>query len=234
VLLGTTSSSFALFNILCLSTSRKDMQCCREISRFSCFAGLLGILQVAAQQACFSLIMFLFLIFFPRESPTSSNHDASSAPTWRTALLVVLTCGIHYTVLLLTSAILLLWWPEALSRWATGLGVCAAILACIQYLPQLRTTWKLGNVMSLSIPMMCIQTPGSFLFAASLAVRLGWEGASTWGVYVLTGLLQGCLLAMGITFEVRDRRKQKQLERQRRGSNANGGGIADERTALLG
>jgi len=56
VLLGTTSSSFALFNILCLPTSQKDIACCSEISRFACLSALLGIAQVAVQQACFSLM----------------------------------------------------------------------------------------------------------------------------------------------------------------------------------
>jgi len=56
VLLGTTSSSFALFNILCLPASQRDIACCREISRFACFSALLGIAQVAVQQACFSFM----------------------------------------------------------------------------------------------------------------------------------------------------------------------------------
>jgi hypothetical protein len=56
VLLGTTSSSFALFNILCLPTSQRDIACCREVSRFACFSALLGIAQVAVQQACFSFM----------------------------------------------------------------------------------------------------------------------------------------------------------------------------------
>ncbi len=56
--------------------------------------------------------------------------------------------------------------------------------------------------------MMCIQTPGSFVWVGSLAARFGWEGWSTWGIYLVTGVLQGCLLVMGITFELRDRRKK--------------------------
>lgn len=98
--------------------------------------------------------------------------------------------------------------------------------------------------MSLSIPMMCIQTPGSFVFAASLALRLGAEGWSAWGVYIVTGILQGCLLLMGLKFEIRDMRERKRLAVLARGSNgeeeedegeflrqANG---ANERTTLLG
>ena len=57
--------------------------------------------------------------------------------------------------------------------------------------------------------MMCIQTPGSYVWAGSLAARLGWAGWSTWGLFLVTGLLQGTVLAMGIYFELRNRdRKQ--------------------------
>jgi len=81
----------------------------------------------------------------------------------------------------------------------------ATALAGIQYLPQIWMTWHLGHVGSLSIPMMLIQTPGSFVWSGSLAVRLGIEGWSTWGVFLVTGCLQGCLLVMGICFEVKAR-----------------------------
>lgn len=82
----------------------------------------------------------------------------------------------------------------------------AASLAAIQYLPQIWTTFTLKHVGSLSIPMMLIQTPGGFLFAGSLASRLGVEGWSTWGVYLVTGTLQGCLLGMGIYYEFQARK----------------------------
>jgi uncharacterized protein with PQ loop repeat len=56
VLLGTTSSTFAIFNILTLPTSQADIRCCSVISRFACLAGLLGIAQITVQWGCFSLM----------------------------------------------------------------------------------------------------------------------------------------------------------------------------------
>lgn len=88
----------------------------------------------------------------------------------------------------------------------------ATVLAGIQYLPQIWMTWNLGDVGSLSIPMMLIQTPGSFVWSGSLAARLGLAGWSTWGVFLVTGCLQGCLLVMGICFEVKARRERRQDE----------------------
>lgn len=91
--------------------------------------------------------------------------------------------------------------PSSLQAWANFLGILAAILSSIQYFPQIYTTLRLRCVGSLSIPMMCIQTPGSLVFAGSLAARLGKEGWSTWGVFVVTAFLQGTLLLMAMYFE---------------------------------
>jgi hypothetical protein len=105
--------------------------------------------------------------------------------------------------------------PNLAQSWANFLGIASAALASIQYFPQIYTTFSLKRVGSLSIPMMCIQTPGSFIWAASLAARYGAEGWSTWGVYVFTGCLQGVLLGMGIHFEVARRRKEREELKQR-------------------
>jgi len=59
---------------------------------------------------------------------------------------------------------------------------------------------------------MLIQTPGSFVFAASLAARLGSEGWASWGVFVITGCLQGSLLVMAICFEIKARKDVDGLE----------------------
>jgi hypothetical protein len=70
--------------------------------------------------------------------------------------------------------------------------------------------------------MMCIQTPGSFVWAGSLAARVGWEGWSTWGVYVVTGILQGCVLSLGIYYELKSRRLAKERNMQDDGVIDNG------------
>lgn len=108
-----------------------------------------------------------------------------------------------------------------MQAWANFLGIMAAILASIQYLPQIHTTWRLRCVGSLSIPMMCLQTPGGYVWAASLAARLGKEGWSTWGVYIVTASLQGIVLAMAIYFEYINP-KEKKTHHHGEGAAANG------------
>ena len=117
-------------------------------------------------------------------------------------------CIVHGLVIGILNIVVLNKSPEHLQAYANTLGLFATLLAAVQYLPQIYTTYNLKAVGSLSIPMMCIQTPGSYVWAASLAARLGWAGWSTWGLFLVTGALQGTVLGMGIYFEVRSRGKK--------------------------
>ena len=174
--------------------------------------------------------LLLFLIFFPRNevpSALDSDEDTPSSdtplakpkealgPSYRTALVVVAVCVLHAALTAILSFFFIYAAPQRAQSWANFLGIFSTVLASIQYFPQIYTTFMLKRVGSLSIPMMCIQTPGSFVWAGSLAARLGPEGWSAWGVYLVTGCLQGCLLTMGIYFEVVRRRREKDNLRSR-------------------
>lgn len=144
------------------------------------------------------------MIYFPRATSLTdpvTSVSATNGPTYRTALAVTAICLIHALATVIISAAFALRQPAALPAWGNFLGILAAILASIQYFPQIYTTLRLRCVGSLSIPMMCIQTPGALVWAASLAAREGIEGWSIWGVLVVTACLQGTLLVMAIYFE---------------------------------
>lgn len=206
VLLGTLSSLMALANILVLPTSQHDMQCCRQISGAACAAALLGVVQISVQWVCFTGIWALFLIYFPRKAfdHPEAPHTPDQ-PNKRDAVTVGIVSVLATVVIGIVSTGLLVRAPGLLLAWANTLGIVASILATIQYVPQLWTTWKLKHIYSLSIMSMIIQVPGSFIFAFSLWLRVGWQGWSTWVVYCVTGLLQGGLLAMAIYFQSREK-----------------------------
>ena len=155
--------------------------------------------------------LLLFLVYFPRATPDlpalAHSHDSikppgsstAAQPTYRTALAVTLICIVHAFITAILSLYFSFAAPQYLQSFANTLGILSTILAIIQYFPQIYTTWVLRRVASLSIPMMCIQTPGSFVWAASLAARLGAGGWSAWGVYMVTGCLQGSLRRTAIT-----------------------------------
>lgn len=179
--------------------------------------------------------MLLFLIFFPRDDAetTLENDDVTTAEisTWKEAILVLAFSLIFFVFAFLGSVVFVYAIPSRIRQWANFLGVLGSMLAAVQYLPQIWTTWRSQTIGSLSVPMMCIQTPGSFVFASSLAVRLGPAGWSAWGLFILTGCLQGCLLVMCLWFLWRDRQ-------QKRGASGIGNGVVageaqDEQTPLL-
>jgi hypothetical protein len=126
-------------------------------------------------------------------------------PGWQTALLVASLTLLHGLAVIIITGILSTVAREHLSIWANVLGVMAALLAGVQYIPQIWTTYHIKHVGSLSIPMMCIQTPGGFVFAASLFARLGWAGWSSWGIFLLTATMQGILLYLAIYYEIQAR-----------------------------
>lgn len=145
----------------------------------------------------------LFLVFFRyggARVPEEELEEAEGEPKWQTAVTVATIVVVHILVTIVLSAIFALVLPTHLGSWAIFNGILAAILAAVQYIPQITMTYHLKHVGSLSIPMMCIQTPGGFLFAASLAVRLGWAGWSTWGIFLLTAIMQGTLLSMALYY----------------------------------
>lgn len=193
---------------------------CSSVSIFRGGGGLksrgLGILLA---DSCFRL--FLFMIYTPRETVDPSASPSPQSQGWKnsfsnthpspyTALIVTAACLIHLLIHVVLAFYISAIHPSFLEAYATFLGVQSAIVASTQYIPQIYTTWKLQHVGSLSIPMMCIQTPGSFVWAASLATREGvaW---SSWITYIVTGLLQGTLLFMCIMFEARDRKSGQKL-----------------------
>lgn len=127
---------------------------------------------------------------------------------------------LHGLAVIVVTGVLSTTAKQHLPTWANVLGVMAALLAAVQYIPQIWTTYHLKHVGSLSIPMMCIQTPGGFVFAASLFARLGWAGWSSWGIFVLTATMQGALLSLAIYYEIQ--------------ANANGTNTSKSPSPLLG
>ncbi len=153
----------------------------------------------------------LFLVFFRYDSDsiedaeTETEEGDADHPRWQTALLVASLTLLHGLAVIVITGVLSAVAKERLALWANILGVMAALLAAVQYIPQIWTTYHLKHVGSLSIPMMCIQTPGGFVFAASLFARLGWGGWSSWGIFLMTATMQGFLLYLAIYYEIQAR-----------------------------
>ena len=195
----------------------------------------------------------LFLTFFPTHNPppdlsssTASLTSTSTPPKRRDAVTVGSLILLSVFIVGLASIAMVATEGSGPSHartqtWADFLGTVAGTLAAIQYVPQIYFTWRLKDVKSLSIVTMIIQVPGAFLFAFSLWLRVGWRGWSTWLVYVVTGILQGILLFLAVTYFLAARQQRLQegqdinsdVEEDERAAAAGATAGADERTALL-
>ncbi|CEQ42716.1 SPOSA6832_04551, partial [Sporobolomyces salmonicolor] len=151
------------------------------------------------------------------------------SPSYRHALSYFFLTLLHLVLTFLTTSILLVTLPgatepgrgedggggrggggggrehpseRAVRVWATTQGLVSVGLGCAQYAPQLVLTARRKLVGSLSVPMMLLQTPGSFLFVYTLAIRPS-VNFTAWGTYFVTGVLQGTLLVLCLVFKRR-------------------------------
>jgi len=237
LLLGAISMTCSYFNILILQFVQ--FGCCKNVySAGYCFENVLGIIQLTIQWFSFTMILVLFMIYFPEYKKYIPNISLGSgynsltsskySPEWRLSLQVTAAVVVHFIFTLIVSAYLLIFIGGAEEKttryWADLLGVISLILASVQYLPQIWKTWKRKSVGALSIQMMLLQTPGSFLFAYSLAASPGTRW-STWIVFLITGCLQGTLLIMCICWHYREKHLDDEL--------IVAPDVPDERTRLL-
>lgn len=162
------------------------------------------------------VIVLLYLVFFPRDDAEAEDLTSSTA-TLTTAkpaerkdqLIVGGSIFVALLVVAIISVALIFGYPDKTQAWADLLGTVSGVLAAVQYLPQIYYTWILKDLKSLSLLTLVVQVPGAFVFAFSLWLRVGWEGWSTWLVYIVTGVLQAVLLGMALNyFSVERLRKQ--------------------------
>ncbi|KAK4494703.1 hypothetical protein PRZ48_014059 [Zasmidium cellare] len=170
--------------------------------------------------------IMLYLIFFPSSTPEVEDLSSSTASITksdpvnrRDPVIVGSLIFVSLFIVAIVSIILVFKYPDHTQFWADMLGTIAGVLAAIQYVPQIYYTKVRKDLKSLSITTLGIQAPGAFVFALSLGLRVGWQGWSTWLVYIVTGLLQFILLFMGIRFwniKRKERREAAAAEAEQR------------------
>ncbi|CAN6668942.1 hypothetical protein TRVA0_041S00408 [Trichomonascus vanleenenianus] len=175
--------------------------CCKIITRGECFAAFTGIIQITCQAASAALILVLVLIF-ARSQPFESPDEFAKI---KLVGQISLVCTLGSFLLSLSVYSVK---PHLIDAVANFFGLTAAFLAVTQYFPQIYTTFTLKHAGTFSIPMMCIQTPGGYLWTWSLAQTTKW---STWLPYLTTAMLQNVLLVLAVYYEWQNAKKLQRL-----------------------
>ncbi|KAK5815108.1 hypothetical protein F5H01DRAFT_308932 [Linnemannia elongata] len=240
LILGALSTTSSFFNIFILQWG--VIRCCSVIGPGPCTESILGITQLAVQFVMFNLIFILYMIYFPPHKKISTflRHQLlhcrifclpARSFTWT---LSILASKVLLGYILISTAITVILLAAVgrgdishddgggttrsrawLLVWAGLLGIIAAFLAMIQYIPQIIETYIRKSMGALSIPMMLIQTPGAILITVSLALRPG-ANWTTWISYAITALLQIILLGLCLfyAYQIRKRRALRKMEEE--------------------
>ncbi|KAF5346034.1 hypothetical protein D9757_014277 [Collybiopsis confluens] len=239
--LGVTSAASGMLNMFTMQWG--IIKCCRFLSFGSCMEMTAGVMQVSLQWAMFTLIMVLYMLYYPphlkyvdleldydESRPLRLAKSNEKTREWKLSMVVSWLAAAHLIIIAFTTGFLLATFPpspspspspspepiptpspddstmaHSVAQWATFLGVSSALLAAVQYIPQILHTFRHKVVGALSIPMMCIQTPGAVLMVLSIALRPGTNWTS-WITFAVAGIMQGTLLVMCICWKIRQRR----------------------------
>ncbi|KAK6892098.1 hypothetical protein K6H09_003854 [Candida tropicalis] len=186
--LGSCSSIFTLTNIILVSS--KARHCCAigALDTFNCINSQLNLFQIGIQCTCAILILVLVLVI----TKHSIKQDKAEYKRIENVGKLVAAHGI---ISLLQITIGFSTNSTVLYTIANINGLLSASLTVIKYVPQIYTTYRLKHPGTLSIGMMCIQTPGGFIFTATLYFAKGSHWSS-WVSYLVAALLQGTLLLL--------------------------------------
>jgi hypothetical protein len=92
--------------------------------------------------------------------PSISGPGRTIRRARRAWIVLIVACAFALAVLLV-SALILNRSPWLSQGWADILGIAVAIFACVQWIPQIYTTWHLGHLGSLSAIGLILQCPVS-------------------------------------------------------------------------
>lgn len=193
LLLGSCSSLFTLTNIILVSS--KARQCCRSgaLNTFNCVNSQLNLIQIGVQ--CISAILILvFVLALTRSSVKQDKVE------YARIVQVGRYVALHATISVFQIVFAFLGSSRVLYTIANINGLLSTLLTIIKYVPQIHTTYNLKHPGTLSIGMMCIQTPGGVLFTITLMLTKGSHWSS-WISYMVAAILQGTLLGLCIYYE---------------------------------
>ena len=168
---------------------------------------VVGVYSFFSQLRCSVLIWSLVLPVTRWEYPDKPH------PTIRDLAVVHIICSTHLLLTVAVFAILYVHSPSSLPAFARANGIISAVVAALQYAPQILTTWRLKHIGSISVPWLIVQTPGGL---AAMPAQVGRPGTdwTTWLAYIGTFVGQFVLLVLCLCWTWRDWKARRKEERE--------------------
>ncbi len=118
----------------------------------------------ANESSSTSLFLYVYYSEEEADAETHQRRRSISGPnrTFRRArrawVILIIVCAFAFAVMLVSAIILhrFSWFAQ---NWADVLGVAVAVLACVQWIPQVKTTRHLGHLGSLSVVSISLSAP---------------------------------------------------------------------------
>lgn len=102
-----------------------------------------------------------------------------------------------------------------LRTWSTIMEVTISVMFLSHYIPQIWETYRLKKVGSLSLVTLALMTPGTFAWTVFLATQSSLvpnsQGSdpSVWVPYLIVGAFQAVLLAIGIYYDRKEKKRDQ-------------------------
>lgn len=163
------------------------------LSLFDCLNSQINLFQIGLQSIC-AVTILVFVIMCTRNSFKQDKQE------FNRNVCVAKLVTVHGVLSVVQIVVAFSTKHKVLLALAQFNGLMSTALTIIKYMPQIAMTYRIKHLGTLSIGMMCIQTPGGFIFSALLffTKNVHW---SSWLSYFVAAMLQGTLLVFCIYYE---------------------------------
>jgi uncharacterized protein with PQ loop repeat len=185
--------------------------------RWECSERLFGLALIFTQWLFFLANFALYLYYFmTREQWLASNSENRMILVNDESTDLVSTRGragalLNLSFLLAVIAVVVSIFHYDSLAWSESLSLITTVLFCLHYLPQIVETLRLGTIGSVSLITLILTCLGTFIWAYFLAFVAGAgsktasKTAALWVPYVVVGIMQLCLIVIGVSQELRRR-----------------------------
>jgi len=213
IFLSTLSASINTFNAML--EQYQSLTCCSSFGFWKCNGSLLSIYAIMMGFLNSLFLFGLVLLFFPKDFGHGEFEGENFKQKKRATMAFWGYVIVNFAVLPTLAYFLVDSYgidSQEIQYFIFSLGVVSSAAIVVQWSPQIFQTWRSRHIGSLSMLMLLLQAPGSFI-NASFQAFLYNVSISTWFPFFVTGLQQLALLLICVGLKLKEKwNSRTQLE----------------------